>query len=62
MKLREEPGIALQTLLLGRPAKSEDDRRAARRSLRAQIARLERELADAFVTVSRSAIAWPSRP
>ena len=38
-----------------RVAEADDERaqRAARRSLRAQIARLERELADAFVTAYR---------
>jgi hypothetical protein len=35
------------------PAVTEVDERAARRSLRSQIARLERELADAFVTAYR---------
>jgi hypothetical protein len=39
-----------QVLLPVRPADPEQDELAARRSLRRQIARLERELADAFVT------------
>ncbi len=39
--------------LAGSPAVRELDERAARRSLRRQIARLERELADAFVTAYR---------
>jgi hypothetical protein len=39
-----------QTILSVRPAGLEQDELAARRSLRTQIARLERDLADAFVT------------
>lgn len=39
--------------LAGLPAATELGERAARRSLRRQIARLERELAEAFVTASR---------
>ncbi len=49
-----EPGMtAAQVPSTGWPDVRELDERAARRSLRAQIARLERELADAFVTAFR---------
>jgi hypothetical protein len=47
--LVEPPASALQITLPEVPV-TEDARRAARRSLRGQIERLERELADAFVT------------
>ncbi len=49
MALVEHQATALQTPL-GEPPVTEDAGRAARRSLRIQISRLERELADAFVT------------
>jgi hypothetical protein len=41
---------ATQNLLFAPPAVTEEAERAARRSLRAQIDKLERELSDAFVT------------
>jgi hypothetical protein len=51
MELLDNPVSAPQLPLPSSPAHvTEDAERAARRSLRAQIARLERELADAFVT------------
>src|SRR5436190_22584544 len=48
-----ERDISTPEVLFPAPATTESGARAARRSLRGQIARLERELADAFVT------AWP---
>jgi hypothetical protein len=53
MELLEQDLHALQGTFTGSPATKELDERAARRSLRHQIARLERELADAFVAASR---------
>jgi hypothetical protein len=50
MELREQVMSARQIQLPVSPSVVEDGEHAARRSLRAQIARLERELADAFVT------------
>lgn len=50
MELREQQTSASQVLSPASAAITEDDRRAARRALRAQIDRLERELAHAFVT------------
>jgi hypothetical protein len=50
MELLEHSSSAPQALLPVSPLVTEEDRRAARRSLRAQIARLERELSEAFVT------------
>jgi hypothetical protein len=51
MALLEQVISAPQVLLETAPATvTEESQRAARRTLRAQIARLERELADAFVT------------
>ncbi len=46
----EQASSAPEVLFPARHAVTEDGLRAARRSLREQIARLERELADAFVT------------
>jgi hypothetical protein len=46
----EQPSSALQLRRSLDTALREDPERAARRSMRTQIARLERELADAFVT------------
>jgi hypothetical protein len=46
-----DPSVAVEPAGLERPARvAEPDERGARRALRNQIARLERELADAFVT------------
>lgn len=53
MELLEQGLHAPQDPFTGSPAIEELDERAARRSLRDQIARLERELAEAFVTASR---------
>jgi hypothetical protein len=50
MALLEQSSRAPQVPFTVSPASTEDAARAARRTLRAQIARLERELADAFVT------------
>jgi hypothetical protein len=50
MALLEQSTYAPQVPFTASPASTEDAARAARRTLRAQIARLERELADAFVT------------
>jgi hypothetical protein len=51
MELLEHYNIAPQVPIgVDSPPVTEDTQRAARRSLRIQIARLERELADAFVT------------
>jgi hypothetical protein len=50
MELLEHTGNAEQFPLSIPTTVVEDAERAARRSLRQQIARLERELADAFVT------------
>ncbi|MGB0094692.1 MAG: hypothetical protein WBP81_19430 [Solirubrobacteraceae bacterium] len=50
MELREQPNSAPQIAFASSAAITEDDRRAARRALRAQIERLERQLAGAFVT------------
>ncbi len=53
MELLEQGITAPKGLLQGSPSVTEVDQRAARRSLRGQIARLERELAEAFVTAYR---------
>jgi hypothetical protein len=53
MELLEQGLHAPQDPFAGSPATTELDERAARRSLRHQIARLERELAQAFVTAYR---------
>lgn len=53
MELLEQGLHAPQDPFAGSPATKELDERAARRSLRHQIARLERELAEAFVTAYR---------
>jgi hypothetical protein len=53
MKLLEQALHAPQDPFAGSPATRELDERAARRALRHQIARLERELAEAFVTAYR---------
>jgi hypothetical protein len=53
MEVLEQEGSAGQAGLIVAPAVVEDVERAARRSLRRQIARLERELSDAFVTAYR---------
>jgi hypothetical protein len=53
MALLEQGLHAPQDPFTGSPATKELDELAARRSLRHQIARLERELADAFVTAYR---------
>jgi hypothetical protein len=53
MELLEQEGSARQAPLVAAPAVGEDIERAARRSLRRQIALLERELSDAFVTAYR---------
>jgi hypothetical protein len=53
MELLEQSVHAPQDPFTGSPATQELDERAARRSLRHQIARLERGLADAFVTAYR---------
>jgi len=50
MELLPQTASAPQVSLPGSPHVTEDAERAARRSLRAQIARLERELSNAFVT------------
>ena len=51
MELLEHDNIAPQVAIgVDSPPITEDTQRAARRSLRMQIARLERELAEAFVT------------
>jgi hypothetical protein len=47
--LEQDPGVHHKPVV-SLPAVTEDAERAARRSLREQIARLERDLADAFVT------------
>jgi hypothetical protein len=52
-ELLEQGDTAQQVPFVGPPAVRELDERAARRSLRKQIARLERELAEAFVTAYR---------
>jgi hypothetical protein len=52
-ELLEQRDTAQQVPFVGSPAVREVDERAARRSLRKQIARLERELAEAFVTAYR---------
>jgi hypothetical protein len=52
VELIEQESTALQTLPLAPDVVGEDAERAARRSLRAQIVKLERELADAFVTAA----------
>ncbi len=52
-ELLQQGDTAQQVPLIGPPAVRELDERAARRSLRKQIARLERELAEAFVTAYR---------
>jgi hypothetical protein len=46
----DAPQVAISTLRSGDVRVAEDAERAARRSMRAQIARLERELSGAFVT------------
>ena len=53
MELLEQGVHPPQDPFTGSPATQELDERAARRSLRRQIARLERELAEAFVTAYR---------
>jgi hypothetical protein len=53
MELLEQGLHVPQDPFTGSPATKELDERAARRSLRHQIARLERELAEAFVTAYR---------
>jgi hypothetical protein len=59
MELLDQDNSARQAALLvsppviGEPGVGEDAERAARRSLRRQIAQLERELSDAFVTAYR---------
>jgi hypothetical protein len=53
MQLLEQSLHAPPDPFTGSPATTELDERAARRSLRHQIARLERELAEAFVTAYR---------
>jgi hypothetical protein len=53
MELLEQNSSARQATLLVSPPVVEDGERAARRSLRRQIAQLERELSDAFVTAFR---------
>ncbi len=53
MELLEQDRSARQAGPLAAPAVVEDGARAARRSLRRQIALLERELSDAFVTAYR---------
>jgi hypothetical protein len=53
MELLEQGIHTPQDPFAGPPATQELDERAARRSLRHQIARLERELAEAFVTAYR---------
>jgi hypothetical protein len=53
MELLEQDSSARQAALLVSPRVVEDAERAARRSLRRQIASLEQELSDAFVTAYR---------
>ena len=53
MELLDQDSSARQAALLVSPPVVEDAERAARRSLRRQIALLERELSDAFVTAYR---------
>jgi hypothetical protein len=53
MELLEQGITAPRGPLQGSPSVIEVDRRAARRTLRRQIARLERELSEAFVTAYR---------
>jgi hypothetical protein len=48
--LEQERVVGTVSVLAGAPAVVESDELAARRSLRQQIARMEQELADAFVT------------
>lgn len=62
MELLEQGVHPPQDPFTGSPATQELDERAARRSLRHQIARLEHELADAFVTAYRmGGIETPAR-
>ena len=50
MELLDHPTRELQVIVPVRETDAEQDELAARRTLRRQIAKLERELADAFVT------------
>ncbi len=53
MQLLDQDSRARQAALLDHPAVVEDAERGARRTLRRQIAQLEKELSDAFVTAYR---------
>ena len=62
-QLEERLAAPLQLPLPSAPATVEVDERAARRNLREQVARLERELSAAFVTAfPRKGFEWTVRP